>query len=257
MVNAMKKTQYSAPSVKKAFKILQTIADSPVALGVSELANRLKIGKSTVLGITSALEETGMLVRDTLHKKYGVGYSLLELSRKAHVKMELRDVARKPMESLAEKVGETVFVGILNGDHVTVLDVVESQNELKITSPPGTQLPLLAGATGRIFLAQLEEMEAKEIVQKMGLVRYTPKSVVDPKRFFKDVEETKKKGYTIDDEEYLPGVRAVAAPIQTASFPPAAIWAVGFTSSLNDQKMEKIIPEIQKTAREIGHSIKQ
>jgi DNA-binding IclR family transcriptional regulator len=158
---------------------------------------------------------------------------------------------------LAEKIGETVFVGILNGDHVTVLDVVESQNELKITSPPGTRLPLLAGATGRIFLAQLDEVEAREIVQKMGLVRYTPKSVVDPKRFFKDVEETKKKGYTIDDEEYLPGVRAIAAPIQTASFPPAAVWAVGFASSLNDQKMEKVISEIQKTAREIGQSIKQ
>jgi IclR family KDG regulon transcriptional repressor len=256
MVNVMGKTQYSAPSVKKAFKILQTIADSPVALGVSELANRLRIGKSTVLGITSALEETGLLVRDPLHKKYGVGYSLLELSRKAHVKMELRDVARKPMEKLAEKIGETVFVGILNGDHVTVLDVVESQNELKITSPPGTRLPLLAGATGRIFLAQLEEMEAKEIVQKMGLVRYTPKSVVDPKRFFKDVEETRKKGYTIDDEEYLPGVRAIAAPIQTASFHPAAVWVVGFASSLNEQKMEKAIPEIQKAAREIGQSIK-
>jgi DNA-binding IclR family transcriptional regulator len=213
------------------------------------------MGKSTVHGITSALEELGVLVRDPLQKKYTVGYTLLELSRKAYRKMELRETARVPMEILMEKVGETVFLGIMNGDHITILDVVESHNEMKITSPPGTRLPLLAGATGKVFLAQLEERKAKEIVQKMGLKRYTSKSVVDPKKFLKDVQEAKRMGYAIDDEEYLIGVRAIAVPIQTASLPPAAIWVVGFTSSLNAQKMEKIILEIQNTAQGISHSM--
>jgi DNA-binding IclR family transcriptional regulator len=62
-------------------------------------------------------------------------------------------------------------------------------------------------------------------------------------------------GYAIDNEEYLIGVRAIAVPIQTASLPPAAIWVVGFTSNLNDQKMEKIILEIQNTAQGISHSM--
>ena len=251
----MKKTSYSAPSVKKAFKIVQTIADSSAGIGVSALAKELRMGKSTVHGITSALEELGVLVRDPLQKKYTVGYTLLELSRKAYRKMELREMARVPMEILMEKVGETVFLGIMNGDHITILDVVESHNEMKITSPPGTRLPLLAGATGKVFLAQHEERKAKEIVQKMGLKRYTSKSVVDPKKFLKDVEEAKRMGYAIDDEEYLIGVRAIAVPIQTASLPPAAIWVVGFTSNLNDQKMEKIILEIQNTAQGISHSM--
>jgi IclR family transcriptional regulator, KDG regulon repressor len=252
----MKKTAYSAPSVKKAFKILHTIADSSNGLGVSELAKQLKIGKSTVHGITSALEELGVLVRDALHKKYNMGYTLLELRKKAYAKMELRDVARIPMEKLMEKIGETVFLGVLNGDHVTILDMVESHNEMKITSPPGTRLPLIAGATGKVFLAQFEEKKAKEIIQKMGLVRYTSKSIVDPKKFFKEVEETKKNGYAIDEGEYMLGVEAIAAPIQTASPPLAAIWVVGFTSSLNNQKMERVILEIRKTVQEISHALR-
>ena len=252
----MKKTAYSAPSVKKAFKILHTIADSSNGLGVSELAKQLKIGKSTVHGITSALEELGVLVRDALHKKYNMGYTLLELRKKAYAKMELRDVARIPMEKLVEKIGETVFLGVLNGDHVTILDMVESHNEMKITSPPGTRLPLIAGATGKVFLAQFEEKKAKEIIQKMGLVRYTSKSIVDPKKFFKEVEETKKNGYAIDEGEYMLGVEAIAAPIQTASPPLAAIWVVGFTSSLNNQKMERVILEIRKTVQEISHALR-
>jgi IclR family KDG regulon transcriptional repressor len=88
------------------------------------------------------------------------------------------------------------------------------------------------------------------------LVKFTSKSIVDQKKFFKEVEETKKRGYAIDDEEYMLGVKAIAAPIQTSSSPPAAIWVVGFTSSLNDQKMEKVILEIRKTAKEISDSMR-
>jgi len=252
----MKKGTYSAPSVKKAFRILQTISDSKDGFGISEIAKQLKIGKSTVHGIAAALEELGLLVRDPLHKKYQMGYSLLELSRKFYRKMELRDIAKVPMERLMEGVEETVFLGIMNGDHITILDVVESHHEMKIVAPPGTKLPLLAGAIGKIFLAQFEEKKAKQILQKMGLKRYTSKSIVDPKKYIKEVEETKKKGCAIDDEEYLPGVRAIAAPLQTASLAPAAIWVVGFTSSFTDQKMEKVILEIRKTAQEINRSLK-
>lgn len=251
----MKKITYSAPSVKKAFKILHAISDASNGLGISDLSKQLKIGKSTVHGITAALEELGVLVRDPKRKKYSIGFTLLELRKKAYAKTELRDVARIPMERLMEKIGETVFLGILNGDHVTILDVVESHNEMKITSPPGTRLPLIAGATGKVFLAQFEEKKAKEVIQKIGLVRFTSKSTIDQKKFFKEIEETKQRGYAIDDEEYMIGIRAIASPIQAASSPLAAIWVVGFTSSLNDQRMEKIILEIQKTAQEISHSM--
>ncbi len=253
----MKKIIYSAPSVKKAFKILQVIADSSGGLGVSELAKRLKIGKSTVHGITLALEELGVLARDPLQKKYTIGYTLLELGKGAFGRMELRDVARAPMERLMEEVGETVFLGTMNGDHITILDVVESRNQLKITSPPGSRLPLLVAATGRVFLSQLEAGKAREIVQKMGLHRYTMKSVTDPRLFLSEVELTRKRGYAFDDEEYLLGVRAVAAPVVADSLPPAAIWVVGFTSTLHDKKVERAVAEIRKTAQEIKQRLEE
>ncbi len=253
----MKKVTYSAPSVKKAFKILHAVADSPQGLGVSELSKQLKIGKSTVHGITGALEELGVLVRDPIHKRYNVGYTLLELGKKAYVRMDLKDLARKPMEGLREEVGETVFLGVLNGDHVTIVDVVESHNEMKITSPPGTRLPLLVGATGRVLLAQLEKERVKEIVQKIGLRQFTPKSVTDPKQFLREIGKAREEGYAIDDEEYIPGVRAVAAAIRTHSLPPAAIWAAGFTSTMDDKKMETVILEIQKTAQVIHHALER
>jgi DNA-binding IclR family transcriptional regulator len=251
----MKKTIYSAPSVKKAFRILNAISDASNGLGISDLSKKLKIGKSTVHGITTALEEIGVLVRDPLYKRYTVGYSLLELCRTAYAKIELKDLARKPMEKLMEKVGETVFLGALNGDHVTIVDMVESRNEMKITSPPGTRLPLLAGATGRVLLSQIEKEKAKEMIQKKGLVRYTPKTVIDQRQFLREIERVKEQGYAVDDEEYIPGVRAVAAPLLSASSSPAALWVVGFTSTLDDQKMKMVIQEIQETVHAVKHSL--
>jgi DNA-binding IclR family transcriptional regulator len=252
----MKKVIYSAPSVKKAFKILNAISDTSNGLGISELSKKLKIGKSTVHGITTALEEMGVLIRDPFYKRYTIGYSLLELCRTAYRKIELKELARKPMETLMEKVGETVFLGILNGDHVTIVDMVESRNEMKITSPPGTRLPLLAGSTGRVLLSQIEKEKMKEIIKKKGLVRYTSKTVIDPRQFLREIERVKEQGYAVDDEEYIPGVRAVAAPLLSISSPPAAIWVVGFTSTLDDQKVKTVIREIQETVQEIDQSLR-
>ena len=251
----MKRVTYSAPSVKKAFKILSEISGASGGLGISDLSKKLKIGKSTVHGITSALEEMGVLVREPLGKRYTVGYGLLELCRSAYSRIGLRDLARKPMEKLVRKVGETVFLGVLNGDHITILDMVESQNEMKITSPPGTRLPLFAGAAGMVLLSKIEEEKAKEIIQKKGLVRYTSKTVTDHRQFLREIEKVKEKGYAMDDEEYIAGVRAVAVPLLSPSSPPAALWVVGFTSTLDDQKIKTVIREIQETVKEINQSI--
>lgn len=181
----------------------------------------------------------------------------MELGRRAYGKIERMTVtAQAPMETLMEEVEETVFLGTMQGDHAIILKVVESPNELKITAPPGSKVPLLAGALGRVFLTQIDEAKVKEIIQKKGLRKYTADSVTDPEKFFKEVQETKKRGYSIDTDEYIPGVTAVASPILTTFLPPAAIWVVGFSPSFHDKKMEKAIIEIKKAASAISSLLK-
>ena len=79
--------------------------------------------------------------------------------------------------------------------------------------------------------------------------------MIDHRQFLREIEEAKKRGYAMDDEEYITGVRAVAAPLVSASSAPAALWVVGFTSSLDDQKVKMVIREIQKTIQEIKQSL--
>ena len=98
-------------------------------------------------------------------------------------------------------------------------------------------------------------MTRKEILKNKGLVRYTSKTVTDPKRFLGEVEQVKEQGYAVDDEEYIPGVRAVAAPLLSSSSQPAALWLVGFTSTLNDHKIKTAIRDILETVQEINQSL--
>ena len=81
--------------------------------------------------------------------------------------------------------------------------------------------------------------------------------MIDPKQFLKEVGRAKETRFAIDNEEYILGVRAIAAPIRPTSHGPAAIWVVGFTSTLDDRRTERVVSEIQKTAQEINHSLQR
>jgi DNA-binding IclR family transcriptional regulator len=249
--------RYGAPSVKKAFGILSAISSSPKGMGVSELAKKLKMAKSTVHGMTSALEELGAVMRNPQTKKYKLGFTLFEIGRSAYTQIDLKTSARPVMEALMEKTQTSVFLGILNWDHVTVLDIVESRQDLKITAPVGTTIPMLAGAVGKVFLASMDEEQARKIVKSKGLPRFTDNSIVDTAAYFQELKHVSEKGFAVDDEEYILGVRAVASPLVGLGQLRSAIWTVGFKASLDDKKMKTLTGETHKAAGTISRRIQQ
>jgi DNA-binding IclR family transcriptional regulator len=247
--------RYKAPIVKKAFQILRLISKNEQGMKISELSTSLGISKSTVHGITASLEELGAIIRDPLTKRYALGFTLFELGRAAYARIDVKDLARPFMEELMAKTQESVFLGVRNVNHVTILDIVESMNELKITSPIGMTMPLLAGAIGKVFLAYMAETKAAVILRERGLRRYTQNSITDPQVYTDQLRFAKKHGYATDDEEYISGVRAVAAPIKTDGQLLAAIWVVGFKPSMGDVKMQTVIRETKAIAARIGQKI--
>ncbi len=249
--------KYGAPSVKKAFAILSAISSSKDGMGVSDLAKKLKMAKSTVHGMTSALEELGAAMRDPLTKKYKLGFALLEIGRSAYSQIDLQTSARPVTEELMEKTRTSVFLGILNWDQVTILDIVESRQELNITAPVGSTIPLFAGAVGKVFLAAMPEEQAAKMVRSKGLPRFTDNTIVDMDLYFNELRQVREKGYAVDDEEYLMGVRAVASPLIGLGQLRSAIWAVGFKASLDDEKMQTLTGETHKAAQAISRRIQE
>jgi IclR family transcriptional regulator, KDG regulon repressor len=245
--------KYLAPSVKKAFDILKIISSTRGGIRLNEIAKTLDIAKSTVHGIITILEEVGAVRKDSATRKYELGITLFELGRKAYSQIDLREVARPAMENLMERIQETVFLGTLTSDseRILVLDVVECSHDMKITSPVGTTLSLFAAAPGKAIMANMNEDMVIEIINKRGLPRLTDKSITDPGLFMKEIQKVRENGYAMDYEEYMPGVRAVAAPINLEDQPIAAIYIVGFKKSLDNDKMDIIKTEITKAADDV------
>jgi IclR family KDG regulon transcriptional repressor len=246
---------YRAPTVKKAFQILELIAERDKLLTISDLSRELDISKSTVHGIARALENAGAVVRDIKTKRYTLGMTLFELARAGFARVDLKDMARPIMDDLMNSTKQSVFLGIRSGDHVSVIDIVESTQDFKITAPIGTRVPLLAGAIGKAFLASMEESQADELVRTTGLPKFTEKSVVDFDRYMQEVAKARSVGYGLDDEEYIQGVRAVASVIQSPIQQMSAVWVVGFTPSMSAERMPAIAIETKRAAEAIARKI--
>jgi len=248
---------YFAPSVKRAFEILKLVSTSKDGAGISEIARGLGMAKSTVHGMTSALEEIGVVLRDPVTKRYTLGFTLFELAKNAYSQIDLKDLARPVAEELMERSQASVFVGVLNWDHVTILDVVEPRTELKITAPIGTTLPLLAGAAGKVFLSKLGEEEVRRIIKTKGLTRFTENSITSTERYLQEIRAARENGFATDDEEYILGVRAVAAPINNAAPLLSAIWVVGLKASLDEERVKLLTKYTMDAARAIDLRIEQ
>lgn len=249
--------KYQAPIVRKAFNILDAISKSRKGMRLSEISAALNISKSTVHGIIAALEDQGAIIRDVVTKRYTIGLTLIELGKAAYGRINLKDTARPFLEALMAHCQESVFLGVRNGNSVTVIDIIEAQKDFKISSPIGTSLPLLTGAVGKIFLSQLSYEKVQQYLHATPLIRYTANTITDADHYQRELESVIKKGYATDDEEYLSGVRAVAAPVKPFAGYLSAIWVVGFTASMTAGKLDSIIEQTCLTAEKLSNRLKE
>ncbi|SDT89495.1 IclR family transcriptional regulator [Desulfobacula phenolica] len=247
--------KYQAPIVKKAFIILDAISKNTHGLRISEISSSLDISKSTVHGITAALEDMGAVVRDSVSKRYTIGLTLMTLGKAAYERIDFKNIARPVMEDLMELCKESVFLGVRNGEQVTVIDIVESRRDFKISSPIGTTLPLMAGAVGKLFLSQMEPHDLEKYMHANPLVKFTANTIIDSDLYVKELEKVRQSCIAKDDEEYLSGVRAVAVPIKKYGAHIPALWVVGLKASMSNKKMPAIIEQTQFAAEKISKKL--
>ncbi len=244
------------PAVDRAAQILQIIASTETALGVSELSRQLGFNKSTTHDILNTLCRHHFLERDDATKTYRLGYALAELGHRVGERMDLRAVAHPRLVALAHAVEETVILGTYHDGHVAIIDREEAPHEVKITAPLGRRLYYSAGVFGKIFLAALPEADANKLIREKPLRTYTAKSITKITAYRAELEQVRAQGYALDDEEYLAGVRAVAAPVNDAQgCVVAALSVVGFGTRLPNTKLLQIAKQTRETAAEISRQL--
>jgi IclR family transcriptional regulator, KDG regulon repressor len=246
---------YSVPILKKALDVLRLLVEEQTPSGVTDIAKKLAISKSTTFGILRALEKEGFVVRDGGLKKYLIGHGLIDFSKKVIRGADFVTIARPFVEKLVDVVEETAFLGVREYDNVKVLDVVEARKSLKISSPIGTRTPITAGVFGKIFLSTMENDAVVRYLKEKGLTRYTDNSITDIDAYLEAIEKTRECKYAVDLEEYMKGLRAMATMVYSETVPIAALWIVGFASSMSDDKLPGMAEQLTGAARLVSERL--
>lgn len=257
MIFMKNNSTYKAPILYKAFAILEEVASSQEELGISDLSRRLDISKSTVYGITNALTELGALRYNEEKKKYRLGPTLLQLGNQVIPGVDLRTIAKPFMTELSNEFKETIFIGTFSDKGITIIEKADSPQDLKISAPIGTRIPIFAGAAGKIFLAHAQEKLLQKVFAENKPTKYTENTITSRESYLKELEAVRGQGYATDFEEYIPGVNAISVPIfdQWGSI-VSALWMVGFKHSFNGDKVNQAIDAATKAAVKIQDKIK-
>jgi DNA-binding IclR family transcriptional regulator len=239
-------------SVANSIRLLTSFSGAEDELGITTLASRLRLAKSTVHRLAATLTSAGFLEQNGETGKYRLGVALFELGALVRRRMDVANEARPKLRELLEKTGETVQLGIV--DHYSVLYVyeMESPRAIRMAAAVGGRAPLHCTAVGKVLLAFQPADYVKQVIER-GLTAYTPKTLTKREALAGMLEEIRLREHAIDDEESESGLRAIAAPVRNHT--GAVIAALGVAAPvqrMSKKVMQACVPSVIGTANAVS-----
>jgi DNA-binding IclR family transcriptional regulator len=239
-------------SVATAMRLLKAFPEDEVDVGISALAKRLGIAKSTVHRLASTLVSEGMLeqVRDS--GKYRLGVGLFRLGALVRRRMEVSSEARSSLYELRAAINESVHLAILDGAEIMYIYNLESTHAIRSHSDLGVRKAAHATAEGQAILAY-RPPEVVDRVIAAGLPAYTPRTITNAERLHKALAAVRQRGCAIDDEESEIGMVCIAAPIRDDSGEVvAALGIAGPATRLSKKAVAGVVPQVIATADQVS-----
>lgn len=197
-------------SIERAFTVLEALADGP--LGVTEVADRVSLPKSTVARLLGSLAHEGAVEQVPGRTDYRVGGRIVTLAAGVRPTRSLVALARPHLVQLAATVGEAAGLSIPDGFLVHYVDQVDSPHPVGIRDWTGTRLPMHAVSSGLVFLAHMHPADIDAFLAS-SLERYTPTTVVAPADIRERLRRTQLDGYAWARDEVADGISSVAAAL--------------------------------------------
>lgn len=205
--------RYRIQAIERAVAILNAFTTEEPELGVSDIAQRLSLHKSTVHRFVVNLEAAGLLERNRLTSRYRLGLRIFELGSQVLAQMNLWEEALPYLEGLVRDTGETGHLAVFDGGEAIYIEKVEARRALRIPSAIGRGYPAHATSLGKALLAHQGSEVIDAVIADHGLARCTPQTVCDRDKLLDELERVRQQGYAVDDEEYEEGLRCIGAPI--------------------------------------------
>ncbi|WP_310058064.1 IclR family transcriptional regulator [Arthrobacter ginsengisoli] len=187
----------AAASLLNGLAVLEAFSVQNPVLGVTEVAQRVGLHKSTVSRILGGLTEAGYVQRDEETGRYRLGLGLLALSGPLLADLDVRRAAVPYLEQLTESTQETSAISVWNGHEAIVVEQVASPNQVKHTATIGTRYNKFASSSVRVFLAELAPALATELIESGQILRTAGDGL--PLDHTAHLQEVARQAYAVND----------------------------------------------------------
>jgi len=248
-------------SLERGLAILSAFKPAHPLLGISELARRLGLNRSTTHRYVATLTSLGYLQQDAATRKYRLGPRVLDLGFSAINSMELREIATPHLRELSDLTGHTVNMAILDTTDIVYIERVRSpqvgQREIDLNLHIGSRLPAYCTSMGKVLLANLPAERQRALLDQVDLARRGPNTLTGRARLEKELERVRASGLAVNNEELAYGLRSIAVPVhsRTGDVVAAINLAVHRSMVSMEDLVARLAPSLQATAAEISSRI--
>lgn len=214
---AVEDSRYWVKSVGRALDVLEFLAKVGEGDGksVTEIGAELGLSKSAAFATLYTLSARGF-VRDEgqgMLRKYRLGPALSRLGTVATATTSLRETAKPHLETLARGVGATARFATLSAGRAVVIEQASGNERVRLDLALGSAEALHTTGLGKAILAEMPEDRVRKILAQAGMERHTDRTITNIEDFLVHLDQVRKQGYAINDEEDADGVFGVAAAV--------------------------------------------
>lgn len=242
---------YSVRAVDRVCAILNLLQESIDGVSLIEIAQTTDLPKSSAFRYLWTLETHRYVERDLDSGLYRLGLGFVGMQSR-HVEV-LRQRARPLLEKLRDEFGETVNLGILDGDSAIYLDIVESRRSVRLAASRGDRDPIHSTALGKAIAAHLPEPQVKEILTGSGMPARTVNTITSIDDYLAELAKVRRTGHALDNGENEVDGRCVAVPLPGTRM-PAALSLSAPAARFPLQDVPRVASSLQQAAEAISTS---
>jgi IclR family transcriptional regulator, acetate operon repressor len=239
--------------IVKALRLLERIASTNEPAALADLSRALKLPKPTTYRLAKVLEGAGFVRKDPLTLRYQLGSTFEEVALSGLRHSAAHGTRRLLMHDLAERLGVRVNLVVLKAGNLSFVQWVESMAPLRVGITGDTPMPVHCSASGKLLLA-FGPVELREgVFRSAPFHAYTKNTITSARALARELEEIRRRGYSMDDQELLPGVNCLAVPVHNrVGHAVAGLAVMAPVASHPLEKLRRCLPDVRACAARIS-----